>query len=260
MNEHHHVDPAELLPFCSCGKCVVQRRRKDHFDTFPYNKNMSSAYNESYNWKSNYSKKNDIYNRAVNSMQEGQYKEHLPTALMSTMKFDFKPFKVQLEEKKSEEHKIFSIPFYGRTTNSVAYPNWGSTKSEATEKVSLPNINVSLRGNSNYSENYVKYDADVYKNKNPLIIKNNNVEFFGKFYGDTTFNTSFNPVDFNQPHYFNKERMTKVKVEGKSTMVPAEFPKSNFESLYSQSYVDYRDKKCSLSEYLKKNGLKSLEI
>ena len=258
MSEEHN-DTDGRVPYCTCGKCVVKRMRKDGFENMPYNKNMSSAYTAEFDWKNN--KKNpEFYNRAKRSQLEGAYKEHLPTGLMSTMKFDYKPFKVKMEERKTEEHKILSVPFFGRTTNSTAYLNWGSSSAGATTKVELPDINVALRGNSNYTENYVKYEADFYKKREATNFKKATLEFYGKFNPDTTFNTSFKPVDLNQKHYFNRERITKTKVEGKSSLIPAEFPKSNFESLYSQSYVDFRDKKCALSEYLKKHELKCLEI
>lgn len=258
-DEDFHMINNQRVPFCTCGKCVVKRMRKDFFNSFPYNKNISSTYIGDFDWKNN--KKNpDFYNRSKHSGFEGTYKEHLPTGLMSTMKFDYKPFKVKMEDKQQEEHKILSVPFLGRTTYSTQFPNWGSSSSAGRTKVELPEIKVPLRGNSNYVENYIKYDPDFYKKRDPLYFGKDTLEFYGKFNPDTTFNTSFKPVDFNQPHYFNKERMTKTKVEGRSSLIPAEFPKSNFESLYSQSYVDFKDKRCQLAEYLKKNGLKYLEI
>jgi len=254
--EYKEID--DLVPLCTCGKCIVKRIRKDNFESFPYNKNLSSAYTSDFDWKNN-RQVPKFYNRSKYSGFEGSYKEHLPTGLMSTMKFDFKPFKVKMEDKQVEEHKILSVPFFGRTTYSTNYPSWGAASVGSRDRVELPEIKVPLRGNSNYSENYIKYDKDFYKKRDQLLSKST-LEFYGKFNPDTTFKTSFKPVDFNQPHYFNRERMTKTKVEGKSSLIPAEFPKSNFESLYSQSYVDFKDKRCALSEYMKRKGIKSLEI
>ena len=255
--EHPAVD--ELVPLCTCGKCVVKRMRKDLFANFPYNKNLSSAYISDFDWKNN-KKVPEFYNRSKHSGFEGSYKEHLPTGLMSTMKFDYKPFKVKMEDKEVEEHKILSVPFLGRSTYSTTFPHWGSTSAGSRARVELPDIQVPLRGNSNYSENYVKYGQDFYKKREPAKFSKATLEFYGKFNPATTFNTSFKPVDLNQPHYFNREKMTKTKVEGKSSLIPAEFPKSNFESNYTQSYVDFKDKQCLLAEHLKKKGLRCLEI
>jgi hypothetical protein len=232
--------------------------RKDFFTSFPYNKNIGSTYTGDFDWKTNQGNP-DFYNRSKHSGFEGCYKEHLPTGLMSTMKFDYKPFKVKLEDKAAEEYKIPSVPFFGRTSYQTQFPNWGSTIVGKKQDVTSPEIKVPLRGTSNYNQNYVQYDPDFYKKRDPTNFQKSTLEFYGKFNPDTTFNTSFKPVNFNQPHYFSKEKFRKTDVE-KSSLIPAEFPKSNFESLYSQSFVDFKDKKCKLAEYLKKTGLKYLEV
>lgn len=246
------------VPICVCGKCIVKRMRNDVLQKFPYGKNLGSTYNLEFDWKSN-QKNPDFYNRSKHSGFEGVHREHLPTGLMSTMKFDYKPFKVKSEEKKQQEHKVFSVPFFGRTTNNIMYPSWGTSSSSNNDKTDLPQIKVPFRGNSNYTENYMKHDPMFYKKRDQIVPKAT-LDFYGRFNPDTTFNTSFRKVDFNQPHYFNHERITKTIVEGKSSFVHANFPKSNFESLYSQAYVDYNDKKCPLADYLNKNGHKYLEI
>lgn len=259
MSDEHSLENTNGIPKCTCGKCIVKRLRKDFFTSFPYSKNLGSTYTGDFDWKT--AQKNpDFYNRSKHSGFEGVYREHLPTGLISTMKFDYKPFKVKMEEKQPEEHKILSVPFFGRTTYQTKYPNWGSSSVGSKGRMELPEIKVPLRGNSNYRENYTNYDPGFYKKRDPTNFQRSTLEFYGKLNPDTTFNTSYKPIDFNQPHYFNRERMTKTIVEGKSSFVPADFPPSNFESLYSQSYVDYMDKKCHLAEYLKKRGLKYLEI
>ncbi len=247
------------VPLCTCGKCVVVRVRKDLFEKFPYRKNLASSYGSDFDWK-NADKNPDFYNRSKHTGFEGSYREHLPSGLISTMKFDYKPFRVQREHKVPEEHKVISAPFFARTTNQVTYPNWGSMNSCNEKNTKLPEIRVPFRGNSNYAQNYGGYDPEVYKNRNPLLKTNPTLEFYGKFKPDTTFNTSFKPIDLNQPHYFNRERVTKTMVEGKSSLEPANFPKSNFESLYSRSYIDYKDFKCPLHEHMKKSGTRTLEI
>ena len=85
------------VPPCTCGKCIVRRLRKDFFSSFPYNKDLASTYKNDYDWKTNTPDNPDEgYNRSKHNGFEGAYKEHIPTSLISTMKMDYKPFKVQL--------------------------------------------------------------------------------------------------------------------------------------------------------------------
>ena len=248
----------EKIPFCTCGKCIVKRLRKSHFTNFPYNKNISSTYGADYDLKPIGCNQN-FYNRSKHTGFEGSYREHLPTGLMSTMKFDYKPFKVSTEDKPKEEHKIFSVPFMGRTSYQTSFPNWGSVSATKESGTQLPEIKVPFRGKSNYAENYLKHSAEFYKKRDQLKT-NSTLGFYGKFITEPTTGSSYKPIDFNQPHYFNFERITKFKVEGKSSLLPPEYSKSNLESLYTSSYIDFRDKKCELAEWLKSRGLKSLEI
>ena len=88
------------VPPCTCGKCIVRRLRKDFFTSFPYNKDLASTYKNDYDWKTNTPDNPDeVYNRSKHNGFEGAYREHIPTSLISTMKMDYKPFKVQIENK-----------------------------------------------------------------------------------------------------------------------------------------------------------------
>jgi hypothetical protein len=233
--------------------------RKDTYTNFPYGKNLASTYSGDFDLK-DIKRSPDIYLRSKHSGFDGLYKEHLPTGLISTMKFDFKPFKVKMEDKQQEDFKIMSVPFFGRTTNQANYANWGDISVGNREKVELPEIKVPCRGNSNYLENYINHDPDRYINRVPMNFSKGTLKFYGKLNPETTFNTSFKPVDLNQPHYFNRKRITKTMVEGKSSLEPAKFPNSNIESLYAESYIDFKDKMCQLAEHLRKTGIKCLEI
>lgn len=246
------------VPNCTCGKCIVRRMRKDFFTSFPYSKNLGSTYFHDYDWKTTGAGP-EFYNRSKHSGFEGSYKEHLPTSLISTTKFDYRPFKVKLEDEKPTERVVESVPFFGRSTYSSAYPNWGSSICSDNKRVSLPEIKVPLRGNSNYRENYNMYDPRFYKKRDPTNFSKSTLEFYGKLNPDTTYGTTYKPVDFNNPHYFSKDKFRKPDIE-KSSLIPADFPKSNFESNYYQSFVDFKDQKCKLAEFLKKSGMKSLEI
>lgn len=254
--EGHRV----TVPHCTCGKCIVRRLRKDHFSSIPYNKNLGSTYTKDYDWKTN-NKNNEpeFYNRSKHTGFEGCYKEHLPTSLMSTMKFDYKPFKVKLENKVKENIKVPNVPFFGRTSYETQFPNWGAMTIGGRSRVTLPEIKVPLRGNSNYVENYIRYDPKYYEKRDPCDFSKATMQFYGKLNPETSYNTSYKPIDFKQPHYFSNDKFKKSDVE-KSSFVPAEFPPSNFESNYATSFVDYKDNRCRLAEYLKNKGMKYLEV
>lgn len=116
----------ERVPPCTCGKCIVRRLRKDFFNSFPYNKDLASTYKDDYDWKTNEPEDpNEVYNRSKHTGFEGQYKEHIPTSLISTMKMDYRPFKVKSEDKQKPTKEPFNIPFMGRSTYQQTYPNWG---------------------------------------------------------------------------------------------------------------------------------------
>ena len=77
--------------------------------------------------------------------------------------------------------------------------------------------------------------------------------------GKLTLDEYLDRVIFYRTRPFSKEQFKKADIE-KSSMIPASFPKSNFESNYAQSFVDFKDQKCKLAEFLKRSGLKHLEI
>ena len=258
MNAEVNGENCEL-PYCTCGKCIVRRLRKGFFTNFPYNPNISSGYGSDFDWKTNQNTPN-FYNRSKHTGFEGAYRENLPTSLISTMKFDYRPFKVNLEEKEQEQQQVFSVPFIGRSTYQTKYPHWGDTLVHAKEKASIPEIKVPLSGNSNYKENYVKYQPNFYKKRDLANPGNSSLSFYGKINPETSYGSTYKPIDFNQPHYFHKQKYTKYTAEGKSTLEPAKFPKSNFQSLYSQSYKDFSDNNCGLAQILKERGQKHLEI
>jgi hypothetical protein len=243
------------VPICTCGKCLVKRLRKNFFTNFPYNKNLSSTYVTDYPAR-NPLGTGDTYNRAKHSAFEGMYKEHLPTCLMSTMKYDYKPFKVKTEDTKPTETRVESIPFYGRSSYDTHFPNWGSTLIGKEKPVQLPEIKVPLRGVPNYKENYIAYDPDFYRKRDPTNFAKDTLQFFGKVHPETTYGTSFKPVDFNQPHYFPKDKFRKTDIE-KTSLIPTDF--ATPETFYQTDYKPY-DHRCKLAEYLRHRGMNVLEI
>ena len=210
------------VPQCTCGKCIVRRLRKDFFTSFPYSKDLGSTYTIDYPWKARI-KDPGYYSRSMHTGFENSYKEHLPNGMISEMKSKYLPYKVDLDHLKKDPAKIYSIPFIGRSTNEVMFPNWGAITSEKKEEVKLPDINVPFRGHSNYSENYVKYPDKFYAGREPLNFAKATLKFYGNIKPDTTYRTSYKPVDFNQPHYFPTEKDVNPNLKS-FAFLPADFP------------------------------------
>lgn len=254
----------QVVPKCTCGKCLVKRLRKEHFLSYPYSKNLGTTYSGDYtkkpamkpNWK------DDFYNKSKQNGFDGCYREHIPTSLISTQKMDFRPFTVKAKEFEPKRQVIHGGPFFGNTTYNNFYKNWGPFSDRKAPIEKLPDIKVPFRGNTNYRENYIKYPKDNYDSKDTLIYPKSTLEFYGKLNPDTTYGCDYLPIDFNQPHYFNKDQfLNKAKFEN-SSFVPAEFPPSNFESLYKTDYVDRfkDDGMCELRKWLNARGKAVLEI
>jgi len=251
MKTEENAESCEV-PYCSCKKCIDRSLSKGIFTNFPYNPSISSAYGGDFDWKTNQNSPN-IYNRSKHTGFEGAYRENLPTSLISTMKFDYRPFRVNLEEKEKEQQEVFSVPFIGRSTYQTRFPRWGDTMVTAKEKANIPEIKVPLGGDSNYKEKFINYPTNFYKKRDILNTKHSSLNFFGKINPETSYGSSYKPINFNQPHYFQKQKYTKYTAEGKSVLEPAKFPKSNFQSLYSQSFQDFSNKKYSIANILKEN-------
>lgn len=232
------------VPLCSCGKCIIRRKRDNLQDKYPYNKNLSSTYNTNHNEKT--SGNCAVYfNRSKLTNLEVSHKEHLPSLFISTMKFDFKPFKIQAEEKKNRK-KISSMPFFGNSTYSSFFPNWNCTQKK-TPKDKFSFVNVPFRAYSTYGENFYKKKAPIPKFK-PV----NNLEFKGKIYGQP--NERYN--DYDKKAYFSKGE-NKNQTE-KSKIIPADYPK-NFDSTYGMDFNE-KDNLCDLAKFLKNSGMKNLEL
>ena len=254
----------QTVPLCTCGKCIVKRLRKEHFLSYPYNKGLCSVYSNDFGPNETAPLLNDPkyqYNKAKVCSIDGTYKEHIPTSLMSTNKMDYKPFKVSTEEHKPNKQEVEKAPFFGKSTYNTHYTGWGSTLESKPTSTPLPEIHVPLKGDSNYKESYPRYPKSDYEKKDMKIIPKSNLEFFGKLNPETSYGNTYQPVDFKQPHYFNKDdRFNKANCE-KTNFVPAEFPPSNFESSYKRSIGNFdKSNICKLREFLVKIGKTSLVI
>lgn len=255
----------QTVPLCTCGKCIVKRLRKEHFLSYPYNKGLKSSYKNDYPAHTLSKALNDpkfLHNKALGAPGFDKiYKEHIPTSLISTHKMDYKPFKVDYEEPVPQNAEVDKVPFFGNSTYRTYYNGWGSTLEDKIPQEKLPDIKIPLRGNSNYKESYPKFPIDNYMPQDTKIIPKSTLEFYGKINPETSYGNTFKPVDFNQPHYFNKDDKKNKQNSEKTSFVPAEFPASNFESCYNSSIGNYdRTNLCRLREFLKKRGKTCLEI
>lgn len=245
------------VPLCSCGKCIIRRQRNPQHNLYSYSKNMGSTYLQDYESKEQtFSPK--YLNRSIRNCFEGSYREHLPAGLMSTMKFDFKPFRIKLEESKAESKLLDSFPFWGKSTYNTFFPSYGSASNGNNAKEKLPRILVPFRGNSNYLENYKKYESEIYRNRDPTMMQTGSLNFKGFMSPETTLRDNFRPIDLKQKHYFSSEKPLKCEKE-KTKIIPANYPNGDFKSTYENFYSSSKQD-CELARYLTKKGLKTLEL
>jgi len=245
------------VPLCSCGKCIIRRQRYPQHNLYSYSKNMGSSYLKDYDLKDKTSSPKYL-NRSIRNCFNGSYREHLPAGLMSTMKFDFKPYRIKLEESKAESKHLESFPFLGRSSYNTFFPSYGSASNGNNPKEKLPNIFVPFRGNSNYLENYKKYESELYKNRDPTLTQVGSLNFKGFMSPESTGRDKFRPIDLNQPHYFSSERPKKCEKE-RAKIIPANYPNGDQKSTYENFYSPSKQE-CELAVYLTKKGLKALEF
>lgn len=242
------------VPFCTCGKCLIRRNRDTSSSIkYPYAKNLLSTYGSDYIPKP-FGNSAQFFNLSKKDNFKNTYKEHLPSLLMSTMKFDYKPYKIKINPTKEENHKIESIPFWGRSTYTSSFPNWGCSKSKPDNSKGFPQIKVPFRGISNYTENYHNYDDNL---RYPPFKPQDNLEFKGNILNDTNFKESYLNPDRSKKYYFSVDKPSKSQKE-KSMLIPSDYPK-DFNTTYRISYKD-ESQECQLAIFLKQNGLKHLEL
>lgn len=246
------------IPLCTCGKCVVKRGKKDHFNSLPYSSKLASMYQNDFNWKNPRRFKTD-YLKATHSAMENSYRKNIPGCLVTTNKIAYKPFKVSLEGIEPKTKKVESIPFYGSTTYENTYINFGSTRLAKGIEPDDKEFKVNFRGKSLYSLDFRPHDTEDYMKKDTYIYYKPTLKFVGNVASDTEFNQNFKPIDYNQPAYFGGDKLKKGDLY-KSQMIPCPFPKSNFESITNTAFVDHFKRPCKLKEHLMKKNLTSLEI
>jgi len=248
------------VPICSCGKCIIRRDRFGNRGTkYPYNKTMGSTYNKTHDLKGK-GLSAQFFNRSIRNGFEGSYKEHLTAGLMSTMKFDFKPFLVKLDTSRLENQNLEQTPFFGKSTYSANFPSWGGASCGNGPKEKLPFINVPFRGNSNYLENHRKFDEDNYRYLSPNLKQISSLGFKGKILNDSNVKESYKPFESEKTYYLSLERPKKFDKE-KAVIIPADYPKSdNLSSTYGVNFRNNLNTECELAQFLKRSGMKNLEL
>ena len=246
----------QKVPQCSCGKCIVRRLRKDFFTSIPYSRNLGSTYTIDYPWKSRI-KDPGYYNRSMHTGFDNSYKEHLPNGMLSEMKAQYTPKQPDAFNNFRYSTEVYIKPFIGRSMNEVMFPNWGAVTSTRKEDVKLPEINVPFRGSSNYVDNYVKYPDKHYASRDPLNFAKATLKFYGNIKPDTTYKTSYKPIDYNQSHYFSKDKEENPNLKSIAFVNPEEM---GINTTYKEHYIKYEDDTCKLRKYLNSIGMKYLVL
>lgn len=238
----------KIVPICTCGKCIIRRNRDGNNSKYPYNRNMGTTYRNSFQNKGK-GLSAPFLNRSVRNNFDGKFREYLTSGLLSTMKFDFKPYLVKMNNNDLGEKDKDDTPFFGRSTYDRNFPSWGKASSGNLPKEKLPFIQVPFRGETIYNNDYKK---QIPEKNNPCLKQTSSLGFNGKILNDTNGRESYKPL---QPFTMEKQRKTDIE---KTTNFPADYPKE-FDSTYGVSYLNF-DKNCELAQYLKKSGMKNLEI
>lgn len=239
------------VPFCSCGKCIIRRNRDGNRNSkYPYNRKMGTTYTNAFQ-KKDKGLSAPYFNRSLRNGFDGKYKQHLTSGLMSTMKFDFKPFMIKLDLDRLPNKEMENTPFYGRSTYGTNFPSWGSPSSGNGPKDKLPLISVPFKGNSNYDDSYKPFDEDY--RTSPKCLIPCSMEFRGRILNDPNQRESYQ--DRKNP--FSMEKPKKYDIE-KTLIIPAEYPKE-FNSTYGGSFGDLNSN-CELANYLRKSGMSNLEL
>jgi hypothetical protein len=238
------------VPVCSCGKCIIKINRDGNRNSkYPYNRNMSTTYTNSFQ-KNGKGLSAQFVNRSIRNSFDTKHREYLTSGLMSRMKFDFKPYLVKLNNNQGDENEIENTPFLGRSTYGSNFPSWGEASKGNTPNGQLPFIDVPFRGGSNYSDNYKPHD--LFKNS-PCKRQKSTLGFSGKILNDSNVRESYKPIE--RP--FSMEKNKKSDIE-KTKIVPADYPKE-FRSTYGNNFKGFNSE-CELAHYLKKSGMKNLEL
>lgn len=244
------------LPDCTCMKCVIRRERSQRRGNYQFS-SMGT------NYMSNYSEKEVVaspkyFNRSNRNNFDGSYKKHLTSGLMSTMKFDFKPFKVKLDEDNSDKTNLKSFPFFGNSSYKTNFAGYGSPSNGNDPKEDLPYIKIPFRGKSNYLENFKKYKENVYSNRDPNKAIKCSLGFKAFMSPDNTNKKQrFKDFDFKKEIYCPPQKSYKATRE-KATIIPAKY--LDADSTTYENFYNGDNKNCKLESFLHNKGVGFLQL
>jgi hypothetical protein len=243
-------------PKCSCMKCIIRRERTQRKGNYQFS-SMGTNYMNEYEEKKMISSPK-YFNRSNRNCFDGTYKKHLSSGLMSTMKFDFKPYKVKLDEDNSEKFKLNSFPFWGNSSYRSTFMNYGSASNGNDPKEKLPFIKIPFRGKSNYLDNFKKYENDVYSNRDSSLPINCSLGFKGYMSPQSVKMEQFQPADFvKQDYYFSPKRSFKATRE-KATIIPAKY--HDADSTTYENFFNEKNNNCQLENFLHSKGAGFMQL
>ena len=241
-------------PNCTCMKCVIRRERSQRKGNYQFS-SAGTQYMNEYEEKK-YISSPKYFNRSNRNCFDGTYKKHLSSGLMSTMKFDFKPFKVKLDEDNSNKHNLKSFPFWGKSSYDTNFANYGSASNGNDPKKDLPFIKIPFRGGSNYGDNFQKHKDD-YSDRDSNLKINCSLGFKGYMNPESHKSEQFKPADFTQQHYFSPERSYKATRE-KATIIPAKY--HDADSTSYENFFNEKNKHCKLDSFLHSKGKRFMQL
>lgn len=124
----------------------------------------------------------------------------------------------------------------------------------------MDDIQVPLRGQSNYKENYPAYDPKFYQQRDPLDFAKSTLNFYGDLDPRTTYGDAYVPHDFNNQNYFPKDPLINTALGENPVFTSADNAPGTFGTEYGDNYKPYDDKMCKLRKYLNARGMAYLVI
>ena len=238
------------VPECTCGKCIVRRRLKKTDPSLPYH-NIRSIYTSDYPPK-NSLKVPGFYNRSKHNAFENTYKGKIPDLYTSVMKGDYTPYEMGIEKIDKTLKDPLKPPFGGQTTYNYEYPDWGAPIPNPHKKKIFPDIEIPLKGQSNYKENYIPYPDN--KVRHPFKREGQMTKPFGAFKDDTTYGTDYVPKNPEIDDFGDDPNKIPI------AFLTADFPPGAFDTTYRDHYINYDDEMCRLRKYLNARGMRYLVI
>jgi hypothetical protein len=238
------------VPQCTCGKCIVRLKLAQLEPSVPYH-NIRSIYTSDYPPKKA-QKDPGFYNRSKHNGFENTYTGNIPDLYKTIMKQDYTPNDMCIEKIDKTTGPTLKPPFTGQTRYQYEYPNWGSGMPNPKKPKNYPNINIPLRGQTNYKENYIPYPNNQVRV--PLKRDGQLTNNIGPLDGETTYGTDYVPK-IGQ-NYDLGDDPNKIPI----AFLTAEFPPGAFDTTYRDHYINYDDNMCRLRKYLNARGMRYLVI